>query len=313
MRPGRVLLLGLMIGLLAGCAGKPRGSPSWLNRFYLFPQTFAADAVQLEFALIAQPLGDPYLNHALWTAAVDEQSVPLDHKPVLNANGFRVGTLGASPPAGLQDLLVSPKTCVKAHRLALRKGATHFEPLGPAHETSPLKVHQRGETRSLNLEKAQFGLTLSPSVTDDGRILLRFEPKVQHGSVSLLPRAAEDHSGLTLFPGRPEEKYPAIDWELNLGSNDYVVIGGLVDHPETLGYSCFVEQGGEQPVQYVLVIRTIRPNEDTHRTSAMVTTAGAAPRRPLPLALQSIAPRRNPPATFQSRGQSPENSNASLR
>src|SRR5205085_9550383 len=54
---------------------------------------------------------DRYLDEDLW-ADTDGQAVALEHKAVLEDNGFRVGTLGGITPVKFQELITSDRSCV---------------------------------------------------------------------------------------------------------------------------------------------------------------------------------------------------------
>jgi hypothetical protein len=57
----------------------------------------------------------------------------------------------------------------------------------------------------------------------------------------------------------PTESYAALGFEVTLAPNEYILVGGRFDKPETLGHQCFVRADETKPVQRLLVIRTSRP------------------------------------------------------
>src|SRR5262249_57457801 len=122
MRQEQALVLGLLTGLLIGCANdRSARSIAWLDRWRPFHGPSAADVIEVQVALVERPPGDPFLNHELWTLA-DEQIVPLERKPLLEENGFRVGQLGGNTPARVLTLLPSQHSTVNPRRLLLHSG-----------------------------------------------------------------------------------------------------------------------------------------------------------------------------------------------
>ncbi len=308
----------LLLLVVAGCADRHQfvgqATTSWLDRFRALRPGFNAENVQLEVAIVRQQLGDPYLNHELWNM-VDEQALPLDQKPLLSANGFRVGTVGGNVPAELQTLLThEPKdTAIRqaakieangatARRLTIKVGHPYFLTLGPADRPAKLKITRNDKVNRLDLTKTQFGLFIQPSVTETGETLLRFEPGVRHGDQNLTPEPNQDKSDWTLSSAKPEERFPHLGWEITLPPNEYLIVGGLVQHPGTLGYYSFVQDDMRNPGQWLLVVRSCRPQQvSAHHYSALVVEGRSAKKRSaLPLALQSMLP-KGQPASSQTR------------
>jgi hypothetical protein len=100
-----------------------------------------------------------------------------------------------------------------------------------------------------------------PGLTDDGRVTLRFTPEVRHGAPVMKPRPVQDPSGTkswTLVRDQPTESYPWLGWDMTLRPNEFVVVGTLLDHPDTLGHRFFLHTETTAPVQRLLVIRVGR-------------------------------------------------------
>src|SRR5262249_7149705 len=116
MCDGRALVLGLLAGLLGGCAPERALHPAaWLEHLRPNQGRSGPDVVQLEVALVERPLNDPYLSEDLWKL-VDEHAVPPEREVVLNDNGFRAGKLGGVVPGELLDLLRSERSCANPRR-----------------------------------------------------------------------------------------------------------------------------------------------------------------------------------------------------
>src|SRR5205085_7442522 len=81
---------GLWLALVAGCLGPQPARPNgWLDRLKQLGGPQGADLVVMDVAVLERPAGDHYLNGPLWST-IDEQSVDLERRAVLEDNGLRV-------------------------------------------------------------------------------------------------------------------------------------------------------------------------------------------------------------------------------
>ncbi|HXG12002.1 MAG TPA: hypothetical protein VNK04_19770 [Gemmataceae bacterium] len=258
---GRGLVLALVTGLLAGCAtAQPERTSSWLSRLRPLQLPGSANMVVMEVALIERPVGDPYINEELWDLA-DEQVIPLERKALVADNGFRVAQIAGMGPAGFRALLTSERSCANPRRIQRQAGDPTTLLLGLTMPRCRFRLVQDGRAEEVELEQALCTLLVVPTLTNDGRTRLRFTPQLRHGETALLPRPTADRSGTyswALREHRPTEAYPNLSWEVTLAPNEYVVVGGRFDRPETLGHRFFVRSDEPNPVQRLLVIRTSR-------------------------------------------------------
>jgi hypothetical protein len=288
MRQEQALVLGLLTGLIAGCANdRPVRPISWLDRWRPFHGSAAADVIEVRVALVERPPDDPFINEDLWTLA-DEQIIPVERKAALEENGFRIGQVGGNTPAGLLTLLTSGRSNVNPRCLYVHSGHAFPVALGPIAPSCSFRIQQDGEPANVSVDKAQCVFNVVPSLTSDGRTRLQFTPQVHYGEKALVPRAAEDGSGFVLQEEWPTKSYACLAWEVTLAANQYVVVGTRSDGPETLGYQCFLRRNESVPVQRLLVIRTCRltapsPSEILAESS----DEDISPSRTPPLALQA--------------------------
>ena len=288
MRRRQAPVLGLLIGLLVGCASdKPVHSSAWFERWRPFRGPAAADVIQMEVSLVERAPGDSFINQELWALA-DEQIIPLERKAVLEENGFHIGQLGGNTPAGLLTLLTSERSNVNPRGHFVHAGQSTRVVLGPTAPLFSFRIQQDGEPADVCVGKAQCAFNMVASLTSDGRTRLQFTPQIRHGEKMLAPRAAADGSGFVLQEEWPTQSYSSLGWEVTLAANQYVVVGARSDRPETLGYQCFVRRGESLPVQRLLVIRTRRmaapsPSE----TLVDSSDEESSPGRAAPLALQA--------------------------
>jgi hypothetical protein len=284
-------LLGLLAGLLAGClTGKPEESVSWRDHFQPLCGPTGPDVVQMDVALLERPVGDRYVNQDLWEF-VDEQTIGPEQKGVLEDNGLRVGQVGGIPPAGLQMLLTSDASCVNPRRIRLHAGNPTTLLIGPPLPTCHFQVHTVPEPVTVDVEQAQCTLVVVPTLTKDGHIRLQFTPQVPHGETVLMPCPVPESSRWVLQEQRPTEKFPATAWEITLAPNEYVVVGGRFDRPDTLGHRFFLHADATTPVQQLLVIRASGDGPMPCELLADAPADDGSPNQTVPpVALQAGAP-----------------------
>ena len=238
MRQGCVLLMGLFFG---GCILEGP-TTSWLGRPRVFQGPSGSDVIQLDVAVLEGPVGNRAFNHDLW-GMTDEQGIAPETQTTLEENGLRFGQIGGIAPQELQALLTSERSCVRSRRIQLRSGTPRTLVLGPALPQGRFVLHEKGRDTPVTLEQAECVLTVVPMLTADGRTRLQFTPEIRN------------HPGAS---GSKTIDYDSLSWEITLAPNDYVLIGGRYDRPDTLGWEGFIRPDEEATVQRLLVIRTTR-------------------------------------------------------
>jgi hypothetical protein len=258
-RQGVVLML--LAELLVGCATEQSDrSSSRLNQMRSTSSVPKSKLVQMEVALIERPISDGYLNGELWDL-VDEQVVPLERKEVIADNGFRVGVISGLPPAGLQALLTSERSCPNPRRIQRLASDSATLLLGLPMPQCRFQLLRDGQWQSVEFEQAQCTLLVTPTLAADGRTRLQFTPQVRHGEPLPGPQPSVDRAGIYswIFQERhPTETYSHLGWEVTLAANEYVVVGGRFDLAQALGHRFFIRGDEPTPVQRLLVVRTAR-------------------------------------------------------
>jgi len=252
-------LLPLVLLLLAsGCAtiDEPRqANTSFFDRLHPAQDPQHDDLIALEMALIERPIYDAYLDKDLWSV-VDERLGSLASRSALQANGFKVGELGGVAPAEFMRMLTSNRSCINPRSITLRSGGSTKLVLGPALEHSRFDLVQDTSVRPTDFDKVQYELMVSATLTNDGRTCLKCTPQARHGEETTtfhpvpggwLPRQEQQ---LEIFSG--------LTWEITVSPSQFVVVGGQMDMPESLGHECFIRAGETPPVRRLLVMRPIR-------------------------------------------------------
>jgi hypothetical protein len=274
-----------MLLCLSGCLRPEQvESSSWMQRFK--KDAIPPNHALIEVALIERPIGDEYINSELWRHSA-ELIVEPEKFGVLNDNGFRVGRLIGSPPEGLQELITSAHGC-RARGRVFPQNTTVPIDLETLPAPTAYDVVLSGEHTEITLDQARFFLDVTARITKDGT-LLKFTPKVEHGAPVLPFKAAADKAEWVLQIGKAAKTYAEMSWEVTLGPNQYLFIGGRLDRDRTIGRTAFTRPEETGNVQYLLVVRNCRAvtADEAHETSVSDMLRAD---RTTPLALQAAAP-----------------------
>jgi hypothetical protein len=250
---------GLVLALLAGCVTTHRPAapppPRRADR-PIVADPAAQDLVLIDVAMLERPVGDHYINVRLWDAA-DEQVIPPERRAVIEDNGFRVGLIGGTLPAELQDLLASKRSCPDPRRIQTHAGNASPLTFGASLPVCQFDLREDDKVTAVRLPQADCILRVTPTFSDGGRTRLQVVPEVLHGDTALLPRPAADRSGWELHQHRAAETYTVSAWDVTLTPGQYLVVGARFDRPDTLGQRTFIHTE-PNPVQYLLVLRASR-------------------------------------------------------
>ena len=287
VRPA-VGLVAIALLLSGGCLWcRPAQTGGWLTSQKPAAGPRGDDVVVLQISVLEQPVGDSGLNGHLW-AGIDEGAVPLGRRAVLDDNGFRVAVAAGHASDALDALLKSQRSNPRPFEHTTRAGTTKTVPLGGVRTECTFEVRTDGQPTAAEFADAQCAMAVTPSLAPDGRVMLAFAPQIEHGAAKLL--AQNDHGDFVLHGRRPVERYSALEFEVTLSPQDFVVVGTWVERGPTLGHRCFVTTDGLRPVQRLLVVRASRvitPAEP----DADATDAAAARSTAAPLAYQALTVR----------------------
>lgn len=281
------VLLTLAAGALGGCLSGNKDRNTARSSGPPLAGVIGDDVIYLDIAVIERTLGDAFLNHDLWTEADEEvvrvegePAVSLERKSALEKNGFRIGQVGGLLPSKLQDLLTSERSC-QARRIQLHAGHETILPCGPPSANCHYRLVRDDRSTDVVRDAARCEIVVVPSLAEEGRICLRFMPRLKYGEMesAFVPvRDADGQYHWDRQEKQSEEVYPWLDWTLSVVPNEYVVLAALVDSGETLGEQFFLTcQDGQPIVQRLLVLRA------THVAMPAYENLGRCP----PLALRA--------------------------
>jgi hypothetical protein len=287
--------IGVLLLALLGCTGTDSTRrTSRGGALPMAPDMLPADYVVLDCFILERPAGDPFFNEYLWKSA-DKSIVSLEHKVVLDDNGFRVGQIVGTAPERLQELVQSQRSCISGRRRMLATGPPaadqperpklDLDPYGPQRHGSFL-VKEGKQGKEINVDDVQYYLEVEPGLTSNGRVRLKFTPKVEFGELMRIPYVPPDRSDFAIKSEKRHHLFRSLSWEVTLGANEWLILGGNSDVPDALGYQAFAREDGVNPMQRLLVLRATRSASgmDTALpTREDLVRAGPSP----PLALQA--------------------------
>lgn len=242
----------------AGCAvlPEPPRTTSWMKRQVPGSTGLDSQVVQLDVALLERPLGDPFLNRELWQHT-DEMIVDLEHKAIVEDNGFRVGQIVGMTPGKLQELLKSERYCINPRRRLVPSGNCVPQYLGPVWPHCDYEVQHGKQTVETAADQVRFCLDVTPTLTSDGKTRLAFTPKVETGEHTLPFQPDPAQQAWTIRVEKPCRTYKDQGWEVVLAPGEYLVVGAILQKAKSLGQRSFVQEGSTA-VQRLLVLRTSR-------------------------------------------------------
>jgi len=293
MRCWLAVLVTLAVTALGGCFSGNKNRATARSSMPPLAGVVGEDVVYLDVAVLSRTLGDVFLNHELWKE-VDEEvvhignepAVSLERKRALEKNGFRVGQVGGLLPSKLHDLLTCERSC-QTRQIQLHAGHATVLPCGPPWPECRYRLFHDDQATELVFEKAQCELEVVPSLAGEGRVRLRFTPRIKHGQLETAFVPTRDANGVFRWDRQEqqaEEVYPWLSWTLTLVPNEYVVLGALVENGDTLGEQFFLTCEEDRPiVQRLLVLRA------THVPMPIHEDLGRCP--PLALRVNSLTVR----------------------
>ena len=254
-RIGCLALLPIFVCFPVGCVQPEQAKPSsWVEQFK--SRAIPPDHAFIKIALIERPRGDEYINEQIWQHA-DELIVDLDKRGTLDDNGLRVGQLVGAPPDGLRQLIASPQYCKTRGRVFPQNTTVPID-LETIPALTAFEFVHGGERTEETLDQARFWLDVSARIGADGQTTFIFTPKVEHGAPSLPFQPAADRSTWELRVGKAAKQYPELSWEVTLGANQHLIIGGRMDRERTLGQTAFTA-GDAQRLLVIGNCRADRP------------------------------------------------------
>ncbi|MEO2089190.1 MAG: hypothetical protein ABGY75_06800 [Gemmataceae bacterium] len=216
-------------------------------------QTTPADRrIQLHTRLIEQPHGHDYLTRGLWADAVDP--LPPELSARLAANGLRVGVISGSVPDELENL--GRTAAISPMLRTVQVDQPKTVPVnGPIESVTVLvRAEPTSTPQPKQFERVECGVMVTSTPTADGRVRLRCEPRMQHGSRR--PYFQPTADGFDREDRRPTEEFPALAWEVMLSASDVLVVGSTAEpDDDALGAAFFLARTPDRWRQRVFTLQ----------------------------------------------------------
>lgn len=254
-RVGLSLMLTLSGLGLGGCL-----SFSAMSRAIPFPRNKSADTspepgvVYMDIAPLSVPLGDRRVNDELWTS-IDEQVIPTRQRLVLSQNGFRVGlAVGGRAPDELHQLLTQKKTNPQPYQSRRQSGNPSHVTLAKDLPNCEFELRLENRTERRQYRRAIGQISIVPTIEKDGTVRLQCVPQFEFDDPEKWSRI-NPRLALPVQGQRSTERFEALQFEMTLSDNDFLVIGGRFDSPDSLAARLFFSPDPDWPVQKLLAVR----------------------------------------------------------
>jgi hypothetical protein len=238
----------------AGCFGPGHGTRHVAERV---PELTSApaDRVILDYRLVDQPAGDPFAADSLWTMA--RCPLPHDQAALLAENGFRVGVVTGLIPTEFLARVTNERYLIDPRALATAAGEEKIIPVnGPLESvTATVRPAWSEPTRTSEWAALECGLAVSGVPGSSGRFRLTIGPTIQSGTKQSWLRPTGDNTRFVWDQQKTRESFAGMTCEVELGANEYVVIGPTDRPTGTLGERFFFVSEPARARQRFLVIR----------------------------------------------------------
>lgn len=223
---------------------------------------------KVDSAIITRPVGDRMVDASLWNVA-DEQSIPVDLRAILEANGLRVGIVtGALPADVLEAFKPNPpvQETLWVH-LTMPEGEHSPIILGGKTASVSLLLNHKGKVDGRDYTDAGGRLIVTTSHRGPYDVSLRIVPEVHHGAERRTIAALQNggpfaQQQFAIKDGQQEDILRELTMELDVKPGQSVVIGCRAGQARSLGTFLFTqpEPNTDRMMQSVLILQASRNN-----------------------------------------------------
>ena len=221
------------------------------------------DTVEVKYIFIDREEGNELINQAIWAEA-DEQIISLETKALLNDNGLRVGKLASRLSPEVMKLLENANGKAEGRLHGTRSGSTFKIQTTNVVPNWTLFTVNENSTRAEALNDAQGYFLLTPTIGESDVVDLSILPEVAYGKPVNNQTPVPDMNGGWRYRSNAREtrSYPAMRISVSVTSGDYLLIGGLLERPGTVGERFFTRDEDGTRRQTVLLVRLLRPSRE---------------------------------------------------
>jgi hypothetical protein len=271
-RPKTLTLVAVALAAVAGCtlnqAVLRKSGEEFLGQVGGNGQVIEPKRCLLTVVMLPRPIDDKAVNEAVWSVA-DEQSVPVDVRRVLEANGLRMGVLTGGMPAEVETALnAPPPNKIDPARFDQPEGTPALLSLAEITPTASLLLNRDGQALGKDYTDASGWLRVTATHAGTTGVALRMVPEIHHGPVTRRYDALPNNGG-TINPiqfmpkdGQQEDSLRELTASLTLQPGQVAAIGCIPGRKGSLGAFLFTrpETNSDRLIQKVVFIRAGRTN-----------------------------------------------------
>ncbi|RCS40526.1 hypothetical protein DTL42_24440 [Bremerella cremea] len=280
-RRNAALLVVTALVALSGCA--LWHTPEDLPPSELPKRTVSEDTVMLEMARISLGSLEEQAFQGVWQE-VDEQSIPLDKRRELSANGFRVGIIDFHVPAVIRDIIkgkegtkgpngeemvqVDGEARAAINHRYFPRGKRSEYVMVPLQSEVSLLERIDGIVRGETYEDAECKFIMKAFPQNDGRVKIAITPEIHYGQAR---QRVESGEGMFRIENRRETRVLSqVEFAATLEPGQTLLISGT-NEPMGIGQVYFQRESGGALRRQVLLIRVAGTQfDDLFQTSKHV-------------------------------------------
>lgn len=263
-RTAAVLLLAIFVAL-SGCALWQ--TPEDVPPSELPPRPISEDTVMLEMARLSLTTAEEVSLLDVWQE-VDEQSIPLEKRRELSANGFRVGIIDFHVPAPIRDMMkgrqgskglngeemvqVDGEERAAINHRQFPRGKRSEYIMVPLQPEVSLLERIDGSIRGETYQDAECKFIMKAFPQNDGRVKIAITPEIHYGQAR---QRIEPGEGMFRIETRKETRVLSqVEFAATLEPGQTLLISGTND-PKGIGQVYFQRESGGSLRRQVLMIR----------------------------------------------------------
>ncbi|MSR30099.1 MAG: hypothetical protein EXR99_01215 [Gemmataceae bacterium] len=220
------------------------------------------NVLRLDFAELTLPVEKRQNLLAAWNLA-DENSLPLEMKQALNANGIKVGVFNRSAPDELLELLISKKYCPNPRRIHAQMGKQAIIPGSLQEKGTTILLEENGHQRNLELKQTVLAFFVTPQKKREGLFHLLWVPTCTPVDQRATPKAVKSSTGNFEWDLQEDKKsgmLNALAWTMEIQPGDFILIGANHDKKDHIDLgNCFFQSPSGKSEKLIVVRCSQKP------------------------------------------------------
>ena len=210
-----------------------------------FQLPLPADAAVFQLCDITLSQAPRQVLQAIWDDA-DEQVIAAHLRPLLRANGFRIGVLARGYGNRWPPTVMPASPPPKLFQLLLRPGKNHFVPMGDPVVYLACPIYYAGESCVAEFSQAQGGLLVEMIDWQRDGVGLRVEPVIRHQQTDPTRLLWPTQSAWPLTVQHSETRFPFLAASITLRPQETLLLGANHENDRALGCILFEDPDHKQ-------------------------------------------------------------------